>query len=355
LQSLPQIKMRLTLSRMSTFRALVSMGKNVPATVQSLNESQLPATSSVKAAPGDCDTIIKVDYSNLNFKDAMVATGSYPGLQFPMVGGIDLVGRVMSTTNPHLKKGDEVLINGFGMGTDHWGGFAEKASVPGYWCLPLLYAGGVSPMDAARIGTAGYTAMLCVEALTEKVKPDDGPIVVTGATGGVGSIAVSLLSNLGYHVTAVTGKENEETWQYLKKLGAKDILDRSTMSDDPKPLGRTNYAGAVDTVGGNVLANVISELKYGGTAAICGMAGQMGLPTSVAPFILRGVSLLGIDSVYQPMERRKRVYQKYVPTLVDKKTLETIAGDQLIKLESLPAVAARMLKGETKGRYVVAM
>ena len=175
-------------------------------------------------------------------------------------------------------------------------------------------------------------------------------------------------------MTAVTGKENEETWQYLKKLGAKDILDRSTMSDDPKPLGRTNYAGAVDTVGGNVLANVISELKYGGTAAICGMAGQvrrdgfdvgrprfksitlqMGLPTSVAPFILRGVSLLGIDSVYQPMERRKRVYQKYVPTLVDKKTLETIAGDQLIKLESLPAVAARMLKGETKGRYVVAM
>lgn len=347
--------MRLTVTKMSTFRALVSMGKNVPATVQSLNESQLPATSSVKAAPGDCDTIIKVDYSNLNFKDAMVATGTYPGLQFPMVGGIDLVGRVMSTTNPHLKKGDEVLINGFGMGTDHWGGFAEKASVPGHWCLPLLYAGGVSPMDAARIGTAGYTAMLCVEALTEKVKPDDGPVVVTGATGGVGSIAVSLLSNLGYHVTAVTGKENEETWQYLKKLGARDILDRTTMSDEPKPLGRTNYAGAVDTVGGNVLANVISELKYGGTAAICGMAGQMALPTSVAPFILRGVSLLGIDSVYQPMERRKRVYQKYVPTLVDKKTLETIAGDQLIKLESLPGVAARMLKGETKGRYVVAM
>jgi len=347
--------MRLTLSKMSSYRALVSMGKNVPATVQSLSESQLPATSSVKAAPGDCDTIVKVDYSNLNFKDAMVATGSYPGLQFPMVGGIDLVGRVLSTTNPHLKKGDEVLINGFGMGTDHWGGFAEKASVPGYWCLPLLYAGGVSPMDAARIGTAGYTAMLCVEALTEKVKPEDGPVVVTGATGGVGSIAVSLLSNQGYHVTAVTGKDNEETWDYLKKLGAKDILDRSTMSDSAKPLGRTNYAGAVDTVGGNVLANVISELKYGGTAAMCGMAGQMTLPTSVAPFILRGVSLLGIDSVYQPMERRKRVYQKYVPTLVDKKTLETIAGDQLIKLESLPSVAARMLKGETKGRYVVAM
>jgi len=335
-----------------TFRALVTTAKKTPASVQSLNESALPSVSGVKAAPGDCNTLVKVDYSTLNYKDAMVVTGGYPGLKLPSVGGIDLVGQITSTTSPNLKVGEQVLINGFGMGTDHFGGFAEKASVVGEWCLPLSEAGNVKAIDAARIGTAGYTAMLCVDALTEKVKPDAGPVVVTGATGGVGSVAVSLLSTLGYHVVAVTGKVAEQS-DFLKSLGAKDIVDRSTLSGDAKPLGRTNYAGAVDTVGGNILANVLSELKYGGSAAICGMAGQMALPTSVAPFILRGVSLLGVDSVFQPMENRKRVYQKYVPILEENKTLETISSDQVISLEELPETAALMLKGQHKGRYVV--
>jgi len=335
-----------------TFRALVTTAKKVPATVQSLSEASLPKVSGVKAAPGsDCDTVIKVDYSTLNFKDAMVVTGGYPGLKFPSVGGIDLVGQVVATTSPRLSQGQQVLINGFGMGTDHFGGFAEKASVVGEWCLPLSEAGGVSPIDAARIGTAGYTAMLCVDALTAKVAADAGPVVVTGATGGVGSVAVAMLAGLGYHVVAVTGKVAEQS-DYLKTLGAKDVIDRSTLSGEGKALGRTNYAGAVDTVGGNILANVLSELKYGGSAAICGMAGGMNLPTSVAPFILRGVSLLGIDSVFQPMENRKRVYQKYVGML-DKGILETISSDQVISLEQLPETAALMLKGQHKGRYVV--
>lgn len=340
-------------SAAGTFRALVTTAKKVPATVQSLSDSALPATSGVKAAPGDCDTLIKVDYSTLNFKDAMVVTGGYPGLKMPMVGGIDLSGQVITTSNPNLKEGQKVLINGFGMGTDHFGGFAEKASVVGDWCLPLSEACDVSPIDAARIGTAGYTAMLCVDALTEKVKADAGPVVVTGATGGVGSVAVSLLTKLGYHVVAATGKVAEQS-DYLKRLGAKDIIDRSTLCGDPKPLGRTNYACAVDTVGGNMLANVLSELKYGGTAAACGMAGNMALPASVAPFILRGVSLLGIDSVFQPMQNRKRVYQKYTPMLVGAgQTLEMISGDQVIDLDQLPETAALMLKGQHKGRYVV--
>jgi len=335
-----------------TFRALVTAAKKTPATIQAMSESALPAISGVKAAPGDCDTLINVNYSTLNYKDAMVVTGGYPGLKCPMVGGIDLVGQVQSTSNPNLKEGQQILINGFGMGTDHFGGFAEKTSVVGEWCLPLSEAGNVEPIDAARIGTAGYTAMLCVDALTEKVKPEDGPVVVTGATGGVGSVAISLLSTLGYHVVAATGKVAEQS-DFLKTLGAKDIIDRSTISGAAKPLGRTNYAGAIDTVGGNILANVISELKYGGSAAICGMAGDMGLATSVAPFILRGVSLLGVDSVFQPMENRKRVYQKYVPILSENKTLETISSDQVISLEQLPDTAALMLKGQHKGRYVV--
>ena len=343
---------RIAMASNSTFRALVTKAKGVPANVESLSESALPMESTVKAAPGNCNTVVKVDYSNLNYKDAMVVTGSYPGLKYPMIGGIDLVGKVLSSTSPNLKEGQEVLVNGFGMGTDHFGGFAEKASVVGEWCVPLNEAGNVKPMDAARIGTAGYTAMLCVDAMTSKVDKDAGKVVVTGATGGVGSIAVSLLSHLGYRVVAVTGKVAEQS-DYLKKLGASEIVDRATLSNTANPLGPTNYAGAIDTVGGNILANVLSQLKYGGTAAICGMADQLGLPTSVAPFILRGVSLLGIDSVYQPLEVRKRVYQKYVPILVENKTLETISSNQVISLDQLPEIAKLMLKGQHKGRYVV--
>lgn len=336
----------------SAFRALVSRAKKTPATVESLDLSELPKSSVNKAAPGDCNTLIKVDYSNLNYKDALVVTGSYPGMKYPMVGGIDLVGSVLSSDSTDLKEGQKVLINGFGVGTDHFGGFAEKASVMSSWCLPLEEAGNVDPLDAARIGTAGYTAMLLVDAMTSRVDPGHGPIVVTGATGGVGSVATALLNSMGYQVMAVTGKVEQES-AYLKSIGAHEVIDRSGFTGDAKPLAKETYAGGIDTVGGNVLANVLSLIKKEGSVACCGNAGGLNLPTSVAPFILRGVSLLGIDSVYKPMEVRKKVYQKFIPILKENKALEAITANQVIGLDAVPEIASKMLKGENKGRYVV--
>ena len=343
-----------------TFRALVTKGKKTLATVETLPISDLPKVSTIKQMPGNCDTMVKVDFSTINYKDAMVVTGNFPGIKYPMVGGIDMIGTVAQTSSSTLKVGETVILNSFGTGTDHFGGYSEISSVRSDWLLPLTDIGSeLQTIDAARIGTAGLTAMLMVNALTEvggldgPVKPSDGPVVVTGATGGVGSVAVSILSALGYEVAAVTGKADKEV-DYLKILGAANILSRSDFEGETKPLGREMYAGCIDTVGGSVLANVLTKIKHSGSVSACGMAGGMGLTgLTVAPFILRGVSLLGVDCVFQGMSVRQRVYKKYVPILLKNKILEVISSDQVISLREVPEIGEKMLGGKTKGRYVV--
>jgi len=348
--------MRLThCLKMSTFRALITKAKKTPATLETLETSDLPVKSLVKQSPGECDTIVNVKFSNLNYKDALVVLGTYPGLKPPMIPGIDLVGSIEQTSSDLFKVGQDVLINGFGIGTDHFGGFSEKASVRHEWIMPLPE--GLTYLDAAKIGTAGYTAMLCVDAITQGgISPEDGEILVTGASGGVGSIAVILLSELGYKVTAVTGKSDTKVQEMLTNLGASNIVARSMFEGDPKPLAKEIYAGAVDTVGGVALTNVLTMMKHSGIVAACGLAGGMELKgATVAPFILRGVTLRGVDSVFQKMETRKRVYETYGPILVKSEKLELITEgeEQIIPLEKVTEAAKKMLAGQIKGRYVV--
>ena len=254
--------MRLTkILNMSNFKALITKAKKTPASIESLSIAELPKESTVKQSPGKCDTIVNVKYSNLNYKDALVVLGTYPGLKPPMVPGIDLVGTIESSESGKFQAGDSVLINGFGVGTDHFGGFAEKASVRHEWLMPL--PSGLDPLDAARIGTAGYTAMLCVDALKKGgVDPNAGEVLVTGASGGVGTVALALLSELGYKVAAVTGKADPDVAELLTKLGASSIVARSNFEADAKPLAKETYVGAVDTVGGNVLTNIITMVSY---------------------------------------------------------------------------------------------
>ncbi len=340
----------------SSIRALITRAKKAPAAVEMIQRTDLPAHSGVKKSPGQCDLLVQVEYSNLNYKDAMIVTGTYPGLPLPMVGGVDLAGKVAECQSGAFKVGEPVFINAFGMGSDHFGGYAQLASVRSEWAVSSERAGNLSSLEAARIGTAGFTAMLCVQALqTKGVKPEDGPVLVTGATGGVGSVATAILSSLGYDVVALTGKvEEAEAW--LKQLGAKEVLARSTLEADGKPLGKEIYAGCVDTVGDKVLVNALSQIKYGGSAAICGLAGGMGMPgMTVAPFILRGVTLFGIDCVFYPGgKHREELYGNYAPTLIKSGKLDLISGsEQVLKLEDVPEVAGKMLKGQIKGRYVV--
>jgi len=294
--------------------------------------------------------LVQVQYSTLNYKDALVVTGKYPGLKPPMVGGIDLVGKVLETKSTSLKVGDSIVVNGWGVGTDHYGGYAGEARLKSEWAIPL--PSNLSPQCAAKIGTAGYTAMLCVQALEENgVKPEDGKVLVTGATGGVGSVSILLLSQLGYQVTAVSGKASES--DYLKSLGASEVMNRSDFESDPKPLGKELFAGCVDSCGGKILANVLSMTKGRGTVAACGLAGGMALPTTVAPFILRGVTLAGIESVFLPTEKRLTAYNKFSPLLTPDK-LALVSGDgQTVGLGELPELGGKMLKGEVKGRYIV--
>lgn len=341
--------MRVSKSLCQQFQALVTRGKS-PATVETLSRSDLPASSTVKIQPGECDMLVQVQYSTLNYKDALVVTGKYPGLKPPMVGGIDLVGKVLETKSTSLKVGDSVVVNGWGIGTDHYGGYAGEARLKSEWAIPL--PSSLSPQCAAKIGTAGYTAMLCVQALEENgVKPADGKVLVTGATGGVGSVSILLLSQLGYQVTAVSGKAAEA--DYLKSLGASEVLNRSDFESDPKPLGKELFAGSVDSCGGKILANVLSMTKGRGTVAACGLAGGMALPTTVAPFILRGVTLAGIESVFLPTEKRLTAYNKFSPLLTPDK-LALVSGDgQTVGLGELPGLGGKMLKGEVKGRYIV--
>lgn len=306
--------------------------------LKSIEESVLP----------EGDVTVDVAFSTLNYKDALAITGKSPIVkQYPMVPGIDFAGTVSSSDHADFQVGDKVVLNGWGVGEKHCGGLAEKARVSGDWLIPLPEA--FSPKQAMAIGTAGYTAMLCVMALEKHgVTPDSGDILVTGATGGVGSVAVALLAKLGYSVTAVTGR-SEET-DYLKSLGANKILDRSELSEPGKPLVRETWAGAIDVAGGQVLANVCAGMKYRGVVAACGLAAGMDFPATVAPFILRGVTLCGVDSVMAPKQERLEAWNRLSEDL-DTGLLDSMITE--IPFTDAIEGASQLLEGKVRGRIVV--
>ncbi|MFT6331414.1 MAG: acrylyl-CoA reductase (NADPH) [Bermanella sp.] len=311
---------------------------NYTVVLQDIDESVLPE--------GDVD--IDVMYSTLNYKDGLAITGKSPVVRrFPMVPGIDLVGTVTRSSSEKFSTGDEVLLNGFGVGEVHCGGLAQKARLKSDWLINL--PSGISPENAMAIGTAGYTAMLCVIALENNgVTPESGEILVTGANGGVGSFAITILSKLGYKVVASTGRMNES--DYLTKLGASDVIDRNTLSEPGKPMTRERWAGAVDSVGSHTLANICASTKYGGTVAACGLAQGMDFPASVAPFILRGITLKGIDSVMRPIADRVEAWERLATILTqdDFTDISTVIGlDQVIQ------TAGQLLEGKVRGRVVV--
>jgi acrylyl-CoA reductase (NADPH) len=306
--------------------------------VTQLDEAQLP----------EGDVTIAVDYSTLNYKDGLAITGKSPVVRkFPMVPGIDLAGTVRESSHADWKAGDKVVLNGWGVGETHWGGLAQVARLNGDWLVPLPSA--FSPKQAMAIGTAGYTAALCVVALENHgVKPDQGEVLVTGATGGVGSVAVSLLAKAGFTVIAATGKASEA--DYLKQLGATDIIDRNELSAPGKPLQRERWAGVVDSVGSHTLANACAATRYGGAVAACGLAQGMDFPASVAPFILRGVALLGIDSVMAAKPKRIAAWERLARDL-DPAALDLIATE--VGLADAIGAASDLLDGKVRGRIVV--
>ncbi len=294
------------------------------------------------------DVVVRVSHSTVNYKDGLAVTGRAPVVRrWPMIPGIDFCGIVESSEHPGYKAGDAVILNGWGCGETHFGGYTEKARVKGDWLVKL--PAGISAAEAMAVGTAGYTAMLCVMALERHgVTPDKGPVIVTGAAGGVGSVAVAILSKLGYEVAASTGRVEEA--DYLKGLGATEIIARDELSGPAKPLNKERFAGGVDAVGSHTLANVLSMTKYGGTVAACGLAGGMDLPTSVAPFILRGVTLAGIDSVMCPRPLREEAWAR-IATDLDKGKLAAMTHE--IALADVPTVASDILEGKVRGRIVV--
>ncbi|MCK1288814.1 oxidoreductase [Bradyrhizobium sp. 44] len=294
------------------------------------------------------DVTVRVEWSTLNYKDGLALTGKAPVVRrFPMIAGIDFAGTVEQSSHPQWKAGDKVVCTGWGMGETHLGAYAEKARVKGDWLVALPQ--GLSARDAMAIGTAGFTAMLSVLALEKHgVSPKSGPVVVTGAAGGVGSVATAVLSKLGYHVIASTGRASEA--DYLKEIGATEVIDRNELSAAAKPIARERWAGGVDSVGSTTLANLLSMTKYGGAIAACGLAAGMDLPSSVAPFILRGVCLLGIDSVMCPIEPRKAAWQRLASDL-DRTKLAEITHE--ISLSDVPEWGAKILAGQVRGRTVV--
>jgi acrylyl-CoA reductase (NADPH) len=294
------------------------------------------------------DVTVRVEWSTLNYKDGLALTGKAPVVRrFPMIAGIDFAGTVEQSSHPQWKAGDKVVCNGWGMGETYLGAYAEKARVKGDWLVRLPE--GMSARDAMAIGTAGYTAMLSVLALEKHgLTPKSGPVVVTGAAGGVGSVAIAVLSKLGYHVIASTGRVSEEG--YLKSLGAAEVIDRNELSAAAKPLARERWAGGVDSVGSTTLANLLSMTKYGGAISACGLAAGMDLPSSVAPFILRGVCLLGIDSVMCPIEQRKVAWSRLARDL-DQVKLSEITHE--IGLGDVIGQGAKILAGQVRGRIVV--
>jgi acrylyl-CoA reductase (NADPH) len=325
---------------MSDFKALV-IEKNDGAqsiTLKGLSDSDLM----------DGDVTIRVSHSTVNYKDGLAITGKAPVVRrFPMIPGIDLAGVVESSSHPGYKPGDSVVLNGWGLGETHFGGYSERARVKGDWLVPLPQE--LRADEAMAIGTAGYTAMLCVLALeAHGLEPTMGPAVVTGAAGGVGSLAVALLAKLGWHVMAVTGRTSEK--DYLEGLGASEIIDRSELSGPGKPLGKERWIAGVDAVGSHTLANLLSMTRYGGAIAACGLAQGLDLPASVAPFILRGVSLLGVDSVMCPRPKRLAAWQRLARDL-DRAKLDATRTD--IKLADVPATAQAIIEGRVRGRMLV--
>ena len=297
----------------------------------------------------DGDVTVAVEWSTVNYKDGLAVTGRSPVVRrFPMIPGIDFAGTVLTSAHPDFAPGDAVILNGWGVGETHLGGYATRARVKGDWLIKR--PAGLSARAAMAIGTAGYTAMLSVLALEKAgLTPAHGPVVVTGAAGGVGSVAIALLAKRGWHVIAVTGRAETEA-DYLKSLGAAEILDRAELAGPAKPLAKERWAAGVDAAGSHVLANVLSMTRYGGAVAACGLAAGMDLPTSVAPFILRGVSLLGIDSVMAPKSLREAAYARLVTDL-DLGTLDAITRE--VTLTDVFAVAEDILAGKVRGRLVV--
>jgi len=294
------------------------------------------------------DVRVKVLYSTLNYKDGLAITGKGPVVRsFPMVPGIDFAGEVLESSSPDFKVGDLVLLNGWGVGEAHWGGLAQQARVKADWLIPLPK--GLTAKQALAIGTAGYTAMLCVMALEKHgTKPSDGEVLVTGAAGGVGSIAIALLSKLGFKVVASTGRMAEA--EYLKKLGATEVIDRASLSAPGKPLAKERWAAVVDSVGSHTLANACAQTKSDGAVAACGLAQGMDFPSTVAPFILRGVTLYGINSVTVPRGKRIAAYEQ-LSKLLDLKTLDEISHE--ISLADSIEYAQKLMAGNVRGRLIV--
>lgn len=325
------------------FKALVltkNADKTIPPTIaiQQLSQDSLP----------EGNVTIKVHYSTLNYKDALAITNKSPIARIsPLVLGIDGVGEVVESHDERYQVGQKVILNGWGVGEKHWGCLAEYARLDANWVIPL--PNGISEWESMAIGTAGYTAALCVLKLIKSgVKAEDGPVLVTGATGGVGSIAVSLLAKLGYQVTASTGKA--ESIEYLKSLGAMATIDRNELSEAGKPLQKEIWAAAVDTVGSNTLANVCAQMKYNGVVAACGLAQGMDFPATVAPFILRGVTLAGIDSVMVDYASRVEAWQ-FLAQNLDKSQLKTVA--KTISLDECIEAGKAMINSKVTGRFVV--
>jgi acrylyl-CoA reductase (NADPH) len=308
------------------------------ATLTEISEAQLP--------PGD--VTVRVSYSTLNYKDGLALTGDGPVVRkFPMVPGVDLVGTVEQSSDTEFQVGDQVLLNGWGVGEGHWGGLAEKARLEGKWLIPLPKA--FTPAQAMAIGTAGYTAMLAIIALEKNgLHPDSGDVLVTGANGGVGSFAIAILARLGYRVVASTGRLAESA--YLQQLGAAEIIDRATLSDPGRPLAKERWAAAIDSVGSHTLANVCAGIRYRGTVAACGLAQGMEFPGSVAPFILRGITLAGIDSVTRPRADRLEAWAR-LATDLDLSMLPLISRE--IGLSEVIAIAPQLMAGKVRGRVVV--
>ena len=322
------------------FNALVltQVAGKTQAHIQALTTDDLPAG----------DVLIAVDYSSLNYKDGLAVTGTGKIIRdFPMVPGIDLAGSVLVSNDTRYKVGDQVIMTGWGVGERYWGGYAQQARVKADWLVPL--PNGLSTQQAMIIGTAGLTAMLCVMALQDGgVQPDAGKVVVTGAAGGVGSIAVLLLAQLGYHVVAVTGRP--DTHAYLSSLGAKEFLTRDAMLQAARPLENQQWIGAVDVVGGSILSRVLAEMQYNGTVAACGLANSFKLDTTVMPFILRNVRLQGVDSVSCSFTRRQQAWQRLAAELPATAYTEL---SQVIALAAVPEAAQAIIEGKIQGRVLV--
>lgn len=296
------------------------------------------------------DVTLKVEHSTVNFKDGLAITGKSPVVRrFPMIPGIDASGEVVASDNPDFAIGDKVVLNGWGVGETHMGGYAGYARLKGDWLIHKPH--GLTGAQCMAIGTAGYTAMLCVMALERHgINPDRGPILVTGAAGGVGSVAIALLGKLGYHVIASTGRASEQG--YLKDLGAAEIIDRNELSEPGRPLGKERWAGAVDAVGSTTLANVLAQTQYGGAVAACGLAQGLDLPATVMPFILRGVSLLGVDSVMAPKSIRVEAYERLASDL-DQDKLQALS--KTIGFDDIIQTATDIMDGKVRGRVVIEM